>query len=112
MYIEIDGKQYPCGKPTFGESLTWPNVGGLETPLTKTIITCADDGFIMRKDDPSKWERQVYENDTLTLTNQPEPEPYEPGEEPEPPEPEPTIQDVFEIFEILLGAETEETENE
>lgn len=72
MYIKIAQNIYQCGKPIFGSSLRWSAVNGLELPINATIYTCRDDGFVMREDDPTDWARQIYENDTLILTNAPE----------------------------------------
>ena len=75
MYIKISGQCHYCGMPSFGEhSLIWPGVTGLETPITGTVTTYRDDGFQMRKDKVSEWLRVIYENETLTLTNIPEPD--------------------------------------
>ena len=89
MYISIGGVQRQCGMPSFSEqTLIWPDVPGIDAPVEDCVITCRDDGFIMREDFPETWLRQTYENDTLVFTNLPEPEPYDPGENPpEPPEP-------------------------
>ena len=58
-------------------------------PVTGEIKLCADDGFVMRKDNPADYMRQIFENGVLTLTNTPEPEPA-----PQPtPVPEPTAEE-------------------
>ena len=72
MYIKIGENEYPCGRPSFGASLRWPGVEGLELPIAGTVQTCRDDGFVMREDDAADWARQLYEGNVLTLTNAPE----------------------------------------
>ena len=114
MYIEINETKYPCAKPSFGAFLIWPGVEDLPFPVAGTITTCADDGFVMREDNPGEWLRQTYDNNVLTLTNAPEPEPYEPGEEPEPVVHRTTEQertDWLEAF-ILASGYTPESEVE
>ena len=105
MYLEINEKKYQCSNASFGRSLIWYGVEDLNVPVEDTIITCRDDGFVMREDDPKDWLRQVYENDTLILTNDPVP-----PEPPDPPDPPPAPPDPFEMqekIEEICGRVTE-----
>ena len=107
MFIINETKRYDVSRANFSKStLTWSGIKELETPITGTVITYRNDGFVMREDEVSAWLRQTYENGILTLTNLPEPEPYEP---PEPIEPMPTVEDVLnllaEYFDVDLESE-------
>ena len=110
MYIEIGGQKFPCGGASFGASLIWRGIEGLELPIAGMISTCRDDGFVMREDDTGDWLRQEYGNGTLTLTNEPEPVPTEPPDAWEPLEPEITLQDILELMYMQYGLDFEEEE--
>ena len=107
MYLEINGKKYPCGKPGLtDDTLTWPEVENLKTPVTGMVKTCANYGFALREDDPGDWARQTYEGNILTFTNLPEPPPPpEPQEQPEPADPALTNREITDILITMLGAE-------
>ncbi len=81
MYISYQGKKYQC-KCSLGNAVYYRGLpDDFPAPVTGEITLCADDGFVMRTDNPADYLRQTFEDGVLTLTNQPEPV------EPEPPEP-------------------------
>lgn len=57
--------------------------------VSGTVSLYANNGFLMREDNASDYERQIIEDGSITLTNKPEPQP-----EPEP-EPVPDIWDAI-----------------
>lgn len=87
MYIQIGENKYPCrSRP--GRVMVYMGLPeGFPFPVEGVISLCADNGFVLRTDDPADYLRQVFNGGVLTLTNDPEPEPVEPPPE-VPPAPE------------------------
>lgn len=94
MYIQIGDKNYPCTnyRPAKGVRAIFYGVEDLTLPVEGEIILFADDGFEMARIDTGDFERQVYENSILTLTNEPEPVPQP---EPVPVEPTMTVEEAI-----------------
>lgn len=106
MYISYNRKNYPC-KCRIGDAVYYRGLpDDFPAPVTGEITLCADDGFVMRTDNPSDYLRQTFDDGVLTLTN--EPEPVEPEE---PVEPQSTLGDrVFvleEALDMILSGVTE-----
>ena len=85
-------------------------------PVEGIIALCADDGFVMRVDNPADYLRQIFEDGVLTLTNVPEP--VEPEEPIEPVDPETTLEkrvsvleessaEIAEALDMILSGVTE-----
>lgn len=75
MYIEYDGKQYPCQcRP--GAAMVYTGLPeDFPAPAEGAVKLCRDDGFVLREDDPKDYLRQTFADGVLALTNEPEPEP-------------------------------------
>ena len=85
MYIIYNENKYPC-KCSPSSTMVYSGLpDNFPSPVEGIITLCANDGFVMRTDVVEDYLRQTFENGVLTLTNEPEPEPYEPPEEPEKP---------------------------
>ena len=70
MRIRIGDKEYNCGKVSLtSTSIQWPEVENLVTPVSGTIVTYRNDGFILREDLVSNYLYQYYYNHTLILAN-------------------------------------------
>lgn len=77
MYIIYNDTKYPC---TCRPSSTMVYRGlpdDFPAPVDGEVVLCADDGFTLRKDNTADYLRQTFEDGTLVLTNEPEPEPVE-----------------------------------
>lgn len=83
MYINYSGTKYPCHcRP--GATMTYRGLpDDFPAPVDGEIVLCADDGFVLRTDDPADYLRQTFEGGVLTLTNVPEPESEPEAEIPE-----------------------------
>lgn len=81
MYIEYNGTKYPCSCRPAATMVYQGLPEDFPAPVDGVVILCADDGFVMRADNPADYLRQTFADGVLTLTN--EPEPVEP-EKPEP----------------------------
>ncbi len=94
MYIKYNGKEYPC-KCRPSNTMTYRGLpDDFPVPVSGELVLCADDGFVLRKDNADEYLRQTFEGGVLVLTNAPEPEPVEPAAK------EPTTED---ILNALLG---------
>ncbi len=81
MYIKYNDVKYHC---VCIPSMTMVYRGlpdDFLAPVSGEITLCADDGFVLRKDNTADYLRQTFEDGTLVLTNEPEPEPVEEQEE-------------------------------
>jgi hypothetical protein len=90
MYITINGTEYANVSCYFNPMeivYTGDSLVDIESVIGP-IGVYANDGFLLREDNPSDYLRQIIHNGAITLTNLPEPEP-----EPEPPEPDPDMWD-------------------
>lgn len=110
MYIELSGAKYPCSCYPFNESMVYSGLpDDFPSPVEGEIALCADDGFVMRTDNPADYLRQTFEGGVLTLTN--DPEPVVPEEPTEPVDPQPTLGDrvsaLEEALDLLLSGVTE-----
>ena len=106
MYIKYNGTNYQC-KCNPGSTMRYRGLpDDFPAPVTGEITLCADDGFVMRTDNPADYLRQTFEDGVLTLTN--EPEPVEPEE---PVEPNPTlgtrVSALEEALDMILSGVTE-----
>lgn len=88
MYLLYNGTKYSClCHPA--ETMVYQGLPeDFPVPVEGEITLCADDGFVLRKDNTADYLRQVFEDGILTLTNVPEPDP-----ETEPETSTPTAQD-------------------
>ena len=84
MYISYKDKNYPCGCRPSATMIYCGLPEDFPAPVESDVTLCADDGFVMRVDNPADYLRQTFEDGVLTLTNTPEPEPVEPEPIPEP----------------------------
>jgi len=78
MYILYAEKRYPC---RCSPACTMVYAGlpdDFPAPAEGEITLCADDGFVMRTDNPADYLRQTFAGGVLTLTNEPEPAPAVP----------------------------------
>lgn len=98
MYINYNGTHYPCEcRPA--KTMCYRGLpDDFPAPVGGEIILCADDGFVLRKDNADEYLRQTFEDGVLMLTNTPEP--VEPEEPVEPVVKEPTTK---EVLNALLG---------
>lgn len=81
MYIQIEAKQYPCFCHPSDTMIYRGLPDNFPTPVTDEIVLCADDGFVLRTDDPMAYLRQSFADGVLVLTNKPVPvAPSEPEE--------------------------------
>ena len=78
MFIQIDDKKYPCTwyAPT-SETAVFTGIEGLTLPVTGTVWLYQDadeDGnaVLLAEQDCGGYSRQTYEDNILTLTNEPE----------------------------------------
>lgn len=110
MYILYSGIKYPCGC-VIGSTMVYSGLPeDFPVPVNKPIELHADDGFLMRIDNPENYLRQKFTDGVLTLTNTPESEPIE--EEPVP-EPTVSIEDLQKDNKLLkaqLQAQTDRTD--
>ena len=98
MYIKYNNTDYPC-KCRPSKTMVYRGLpDDFPAPVVGEITLCADDGFILRKDDASEYLRQIFENGVLTLTNMPEPVEVEVPSEPVVVEPT-----TKEVLNALLG---------
>lgn len=74
MYINYNNVQYPCTcRPS--ETMVYRGLpDDFPFPVNGKITLCADDGFVLRKDNTADYLRQTFDGGVLTLTNVPEPE--------------------------------------
>jgi hypothetical protein len=85
MYIKYQETNYPCECYPSNERMVYSGLPeDFPAPAVGEIALCANDGFVMRMDNPADYLRQTFEGGILTLTNQPEPVVPEPIPEPEP----------------------------
>lgn len=110
MYIKYQETKYPCECYPFFNFVVYSGLPeDFPAPTVGEITLCADDGFVMRTDNPADYLRQTFENGILTLTNQPEP--VAPEEPTEPVEPQPTLGDrvsaLEEALDLILSGVTE-----
>lgn len=77
MYIIYNNIKYPC-KCRPSDTMVYRGLPeDFPAPVSGEIVLCADDGFTLRKDNTADYLRQTFEDGTLVLTNEPEPEPVE-----------------------------------
>ena len=104
MYITYRDKNYPC-TASVGKTMVYRGLPeNFPNPVHSEVILCADDGFELRRDNPSDYLRQTFVNGVLTLTNTPEPVPVELSE---PVEPTPTLDERVSILEASNAEMTE-----
>lgn len=74
MYVIYDKTNYKCQcRP--GSTMVYRDLPeDFPAPVTGEITLCADDGFVLRTDNPADYFRQTFSDGVLTLTNNPEPE--------------------------------------
>ena len=90
MYIKYDNKKYPCKCSIGNNSITYRNLpDDFPTEVSGKIELYADTDFLLREDNTGDYLRQTFENNTLTLTNVPEPQPVE--------EPEPSVSELEQL---------------
>ena len=112
MYITNKTKKYPCtGYYPTENTIVFSGIDGLALPINGEIKLCRDDGFELATQICENYVRQTYENNTLTITNEPEPIVVEPIA---PTTPEPTLEerttaleatqsDVIDVLASALG---------
>lgn len=88
MYITYKKKDYPCECSPSSVQMVYRGLPeNFPAPVDAEIVLCANDGFVMRTDNPADYLRQTFEGGVLTLTNEakptpaPEPTPAEKREE-------------------------------
>lgn len=78
MYIEYKSKTYPCVCAP-GKTMVYRGLPeNFPVPVDDIIKLCAEDGFVLRTDEPADYLRQEFDAGTLTLTNSPAPPATEP----------------------------------
>lgn len=98
MYIKYNGEIYPCSCAANSNYVRYIGLpDNFPVPVNGKITVYANDGFLMREDVAEDYLRQVWEDNVLTLTNEPEPTP-----EPVPEEPEET-ETADDVLNALLG---------
>lgn len=76
MYITYKLKNYPCTCTPSSKQMAYIALPeDFPAPVDGEIVLCADDGFVMRTDNPADYLRQTFEGGVLMLTNVPEPAP-------------------------------------
>lgn len=76
MFITYKTKNYPCTCVPSSKQMVYIALPeDFPAPVDGEIILCADDGFVMRTDNPADYLRQTFEGGVLTLTNEAEPTP-------------------------------------
>ena len=104
MYIIYKDINYPCKCIPSNTRMVYSGLpDDFPAPVNGEIILCADDGFVLRTDNTADYLRQTFADGTLTLTNEPEPEPIEP----EPAEDEPSQLDRIEAQLIYTAMMTD-----
>ena len=79
MYITNKTKQYPCtGYYPTENTVVFSGIDGITLPIDGEIKLYRDDGFELATQSCENYALQTYENDTLTITNEPEPVIVEP----------------------------------
>lgn len=78
MYIEYKANVYPCFCMPGREMVYSGLPDDFPAPVDDIIKLCADDGFVLREDDPSDYLRQEFGSGGLMLTNVPAPSAPEP----------------------------------
>lgn len=78
MHIKNSNNTYPCAGYRAGTSPKFWGVTGLTLPITGSVELIGDDGFVLAEHDTGQYLRQTYADNTLTLTNEPEPVPHVP----------------------------------
>ena len=78
MYIEYKSIKYPCLAAVGVEMVYSGLPSDFPFPAVEEITLCADDGFVIKVDDPNGYLRQTFEEGVLRLSNVPEVEPVEP----------------------------------
>ena len=97
MYIKYKDIKYSCGCIVSRQSIVYTGLSeNFSVPVEGEIVLCANDGFVMRKDNTTDYLRQTFSNGTLTLTNLPEPT-----------EPEAPIEPIPSLEDRILTLETE-----
>ena len=78
MYILLNDLKYPC-KCHLGSTMVFSGLSDdFPAPVEGEIVLCADDDFVLRTDKVEDYLRQTFVDGVLTLTNEPEPQPYVP----------------------------------
>ena len=71
MYITYKGAEYSC-KCNVGSSIVYKGLpADFPHPVSGAIRLYANDGFHMRTDRAEDYGRQIFNNGTLVLTNEP-----------------------------------------
>lgn len=78
MYLSYHGTQYPCACSPSTKMVYTGLPDDFPVPVSGIITLCADDGFVLREDDPVDYLRQDFRDGVLILTDEPEPAPSEP----------------------------------
>lgn len=78
MYIDYKGFQYPCVCSPSKVMVYTGLPDDFPAPVSEVVTLCADDGFVLREDDPADYLRQDFSDGVLILTDEPEPAPSEP----------------------------------
>lgn len=78
MYLLINGNRHTAKSryvPKGKDTVKFLGVAPAVEEISGTIQMYCDDGFLLREDDTSKYERKFMSGTVLTLTNEPEPTP-------------------------------------
>ena len=72
MYLTYNGVDYPCKcKPA--KTMAYRGLPeDFPFPTEGEIVLCANDGFVLRKDNAIDYLRQAFDGGVLVLTNEPE----------------------------------------
>lgn len=98
MYILYNRQKYAC-KCIPSETMRYSGLpDDFPAPVVGDIVLCADDGFVLKKDNTADYLRQVFKNGILILTNVPEF-----SSQPEPTDTEPTAEERITSLEEALA---------
>lgn len=80
MYLIINGAQYTCSRryrPKGKDEVKYFGVTPEPEEISGEVALYRDDGFLMCTDSTDSYERREFSGSTLTLSNEPIPEPVE-----------------------------------
>ena len=70
MYIKYNNKNYSCACDIGGNSITYRHLPeDFPSEVNGQIVLYADDNFKLREDNTDDYLRQIFSDNTLTLTN-------------------------------------------
>lgn len=76
MKLKINRKNHTVkSREVTGQTVTYTGVTPEPETIGGIVLLLRDDGFVLAQDNADKYERRVYADEVLTLSNDPEPLP-------------------------------------